>query len=78
MTLDRTGEQVEDDPLPPCGRPGCKGFTGFDDEMRPIPCYTCRPHLRKTVDDNNFAERTPSARAQQAIDREKHHANHEE
>lgn len=70
MSPDRFGEPTDRAPLPPCGRPGCKGWAGFDDEQRPIPCYTCRPHLRKTVDDNDYAERTPSARAQQAIERE--------
>ncbi len=70
MSPDRYGEPTDHAPLPPCGRPGCKGWAGFDAEQRPIPCYTCRPHLRKTVDDNDYAERTPSARAQAAIDKE--------
>lgn len=69
MSPDRYGEPTEPKPLPKCGRPDCKGFTGYDDELRPIPCYLCRPHLRKTVNDNtDYSERTPTARAQQAID----------
>ncbi|WP_148310139.1 hypothetical protein [Nocardia otitidiscaviarum] len=70
MALDRTGEPLEAKPLPPCGRPGCRGFNGYDDELRPIPCYVCRPHLRRLSSDNDYAERTPSARAQAAIDRD--------
>ncbi|WP_156161672.1 hypothetical protein [Nocardia vulneris] len=34
-----------------------------------IPCLEHKPHLiAGTVHDNDFAERTPSARAQAAID----------
>lgn len=68
MPLDRTGEPVEPTPLPPCGRPGCKGWLGYDDEYRPIPCLVCRPELRKTVRSNDISEGSPSARAQAAIE----------
>lgn len=68
MALDRTGEPVPD----PCRHPDCRRgwLTGpYADE--PVPCPYCKPHLSsKTPDINDYAERTPSARAQQAIDRE--------
>lgn len=66
MTLDRTGERIDDSHDPRCRN----GWLGYDSERRPIPCFTCRPHLRKTVNANDFAERIPSARAQQAIERD--------
>lgn len=69
MALDRTGEPVAESARfhdSNCHR----GWLGYDDEGRPIPCFVCRPHLRKTVNANDFAERVPSARAQQAIERE--------
>ncbi|WP_433568117.1 hypothetical protein ACQP1O_42955 (plasmid) [Nocardia sp. CA-151230] len=71
MAYDRTGEPTDPTPVPPCGRPGCKGITGYDDEYRPIPCLVCRPHLRKTVNSNDISVvGSPSARAQAAIDRD--------
>jgi hypothetical protein len=58
MSHDRTGERIDDDepidsdqqslPLevPPPHDPRCqKGWIGFDDEDRPIPCLQCRPKL---------------------------------
>lgn len=69
MALDRTGEPCNDDP-PYHDRRCHNGWLGYDDERRPIPCFVCRPHLRKTVNANDFAERIPSARAQQAIESE--------
>lgn len=49
MTLDRTGEVVENvcrDPR--CGN-GCpKRWLGYDSEGRPIPCLRCKPHLIRT------------------------------
>ena len=68
MAPDRYGEPAETSPLPPCGRPGCKGIRGYDEEMRPIPCLVCRPHLRKTVSHNDYDERPISERAQAAIE----------
>lgn len=62
---------------PPCPDPRCgtggrrPGWVDEDDEGRPVPCLLCKGHLIKgTVHDNDFAESTPSARAQQAIERE--------
>lgn len=67
---DRYGDS--DSTKPPCRDPRCrKGWVGQDDEGRPIPCLYCKDHLIKgTVQDNDFAEREPSARAQAAIERE--------
>jgi hypothetical protein len=56
MSHDRTGERIDDDPIddqpslplavPPPHDPRCtKGWIGFDDEDRPIPCLQCRPKL---------------------------------
>lgn len=71
MARDRYGEPDEQTSLPPCGRPGCKGIRGYDEEYRPIPCLVCRPHLRKTVTDStDYGERAISDRAQAAIDRD--------
>lgn len=65
---DRYGERREPKPTPACGDPDCKGWRGVTDkEHLPIPCYPCRPELRKTIHDNDFAEREPSARARAAI-----------
>lgn len=52
-----------------CRNPNCRppGWLGTDDEGRPIPCMECKDHLLHRRDVNDFAERTPSARAQQAI-----------
>jgi hypothetical protein len=58
------------DPQPrTCRNPNCrKGWLGEDDEGRPIPCLECKDHLlRGTSTTHDFAERIPSARAQQAI-----------
>lgn len=69
---DRYGEAVEKRCTDPrCGN-GCPPrWVGYDDEGRPIPCLQCKPHLiNGTVHDNDFAESKPSARAQQAIERE--------
>lgn len=64
--LDRTGELIEPEDTSTTTvtserpkRPGCAhcsdGWIGFDSEMRPIPCYRCRPHLREgTVKTNDF------------------------
>lgn len=70
MTLDRTGEALEPEPLhdPRCHR----GWLGYDEERRPIPCLICRPHLTKTTVTNDFSARIPSFRAQSAIDREEY------
>jgi hypothetical protein len=67
MSPDRYG-----DPQPrSCRDPRCrKGWIGTDDEGRPIPCLACKPHLAKTTTTHDFAESTPSARAQQAINAE--------
>ncbi|WP_330253075.1 hypothetical protein OG874_00220 [Nocardia sp. NBC_00565] len=73
MSPDRYGDS---DPPTRCRDPRCgngcpKGWIGYDDEGRPIPCLACKPHLAKTsADVNDYSERTPSARAQAAIDNE--------
>lgn len=67
---DRYGERTR----VPCTDPRCgngcpEGWIGFDKAGRPRPCLKCKDHLVKgTVHDNDFAESTPSARAQAAID----------
>lgn len=54
MTLDRTGEPVDDEPttdMNPAGAhdPLCRsGWLGEDINGRPIPCLRCRPHLART------------------------------
>ena len=49
---DRYGDPIEDKPDrredlelhdPRCRR----GWLGDDDDNRPVPCLTCRPHLRR-------------------------------
>ncbi|WP_280475471.1 hypothetical protein [Nocardia asiatica] len=65
MSPDRCGDQpsgAEHD------RRCRRGFLGEDDEGRPIPCLVCKPHLRQTSTTHDFAESTPSLRAQQAIE----------
>lgn len=64
MTLDRTGEPRDDH--------HCRnGWLTALDADEPKPCPICKPHLcGPTATTNDFAERTPSARAQQAIDKE--------
>lgn len=42
-----------DRPMPKCGDPHCRGWLGFDDDHRPIPCLKCRDHLVKTVETND-------------------------
>lgn len=65
------------DPQPPrCRNPNCiRGWLGEDDEGRRIPCLDCKPHLARRHESNDFAERTPSARAQAAIDRDNQENN---
>lgn len=73
MTLDRYGDEADSRKCrdPRCGN-GCpKGWIGYDDEHRPIPCLICKDHLLKGLaDKNDYAERVPSARAQRAIESE--------
>lgn len=65
MSPDRYGERTETG----CRDSRCrKGWIGHDDEGRPIPCLACKPHLATTTTSHDFAERIPSARAQQAIE----------
>ncbi|WP_175428051.1 hypothetical protein [Rhodococcus pyridinivorans] len=53
MTLDRTGEPVDDTDeadlrLVVSHDPRCRrGWLGEDPDGHPIPCLTCRPHLRR-------------------------------
>lgn len=67
MSPDRYG-----DPQPrACRDPRCRrGWLGNDEEGRPIPCLSCKPHLARTKSSNDFAESQPSARAQRAIESE--------
>ncbi len=64
---DRYGEPAEQ---PSCRDPRCrKGWLTAANADHPEPCPTCKPHLcGTTATTNDFAERIPSARAQQAID----------
>lgn len=58
MTLDRTGEPLNDDEH----AHRCKnGWLGFDTDERPIPCLVCRPHLARTLHTNDCSDRLPSA-----------------
>lgn len=44
--LDRWGDPIEDEEPDPIHR--CDGgWLGEDDQGRPIPCLTCRPHLER-------------------------------
>lgn len=45
--LDRYGDELEpDDEQPELHDPRCRrGWLGYDDAGRIIPCLTCRPHL---------------------------------
>lgn len=45
VTLDRTGEPVEEEPPPHTEGDECNGWLGEDHEGRPIPCVVHRPHL---------------------------------
>lgn len=62
---DRYGEPQE-----VCRDPNCRppGWLGTDDEGRLIPCPVCKKHLFEPRQNNDFAQRVPSARAQAAID----------
>lgn len=66
MSPDRYGERTE----PSCRNPNCRnGWLGEDEEGRPIPCLDHKPHLIKgTTTTHDYAESTPSLRAQQAIE----------
>lgn len=67
MSPDRYGEPTARG----CRDPRCRrGWLGTDPEGRPIPCLECKPHLAQTKTTNDHSERPPSARAQQAIERE--------
>lgn len=61
---DRYGEPSK----PPCRNPDCRnGWVTPPDSDAPRLCY-CREKPRR--ESNDYAERTPSARAQQAINRD--------
>lgn len=60
--LDRTGQPVDE--THQCR----KGWLSAHDADVAIPCPVCRPPRR--TDINDYAERTPSARARAAIERE--------
>jgi hypothetical protein len=63
VTLDRTGEERTDH--------NCRnGWLTGPYADTPVPCPECKPHLACAPDINDYAERPPSARAQQAIERE--------
>ncbi|WP_433608725.1 hypothetical protein [Prescottella agglutinans] len=56
MTLDRTGEPVDDTDIRPPHDPRCRnGWLGEDIDGRVIPCLRCRPHLRKTSTVNDHS-----------------------
>ena len=60
MSRDRTGEDIEPHE--------CRnGWLSRPDDDTPRPCLICRPHLAKTTNTHDFAEREPSARAAAAI-----------
>lgn len=47
MRRDRDGDMIPD--LPPQPEHQCRrGWLGHDNEGRPIPCLTCKPHLIRT------------------------------
>lgn len=66
MALDRTGEQLPG----PCPYDCRRGWMTPVEADVQIPCPHCKDHLYEPVPTNDFAERTPSARAQQAINQE--------
>uniref|UniRef100_UPI003F491A87 hypothetical protein n=1 Tax=Nocardia suismassiliense TaxID=2077092 RepID=UPI003F491A87 len=69
MPLDRTGEPVDDSA--PWHDPRCRdGWLSGDDADIAIACPLHRPP-RNTIHD--YAERTPSLRAQAAIERDSRH-----
>ncbi|MHA4852451.1 hypothetical protein L1080_023355 [Rhodococcus sp. MSC1_016] len=45
MTLDRTGEPIDDETNRVDHRHGCRGWLGEDQDGRLIPCLICKPHL---------------------------------
>jgi hypothetical protein len=63
MTLDRTGEPVDDEPC------GCDGGWIDRDAEHPVPCLVCRPHLAPAqrrrrihgIDTEPTTEETPDA-----------------
>jgi hypothetical protein len=68
MSPDRYGEPDE---APRCRDSRCRrGWLGHDDDGRPIPCLTCKPHLTRTTTTNDCADQLPTPRAQRAIDKE--------
>ena len=68
MSPDRYGEP--DDRCPHDCRRGW--LTGPNSDA-PVPCPHCKDHLAGgTTSTTDYAERPPSARAQQAIDKENH------
>ena len=69
MSPDRYG----DTPEPPCPHDCRKGWLTGPNSDHPRPCPVHKPHLAGgTTSTTNYAERPPSARAQQAIDKENH------
>lgn len=47
------------DPTPTPSQHRChKGWTGEDEQARPIPCFTCRPHLVPRVPRYRGDDRT--------------------
>ncbi len=65
MTLDRTGEPVDDMPernLPPCICDGSKpGFRGYDsDKIEPCPRH--KPHLQRPALERRIWGTNPDAR----------------
>lgn len=48
MTLDRTGEPLDDTP-PPDHDPRCVDGWIDNDHIPAIPCLTCKPHLARVV-----------------------------
>lgn len=51
MTHDRTGEPVDDTTQTTTTHDSrCRsGWLGETDDGNPIPCLTCRPHLRRSA-----------------------------
>lgn len=60
MTRDRYGETAD-------GHECRNGWLTRSDDDTPRPCLICRPHLAKTTNSHDYAEREPSARAAEAI-----------
>ncbi len=58
MRHDRTGEEIDDDTEPEPGHsPHCKGWLGYDNKGRLIPCLVCRKHLRDGIVKLNYYDR---------------------